>query len=411
MRKTKPSDRKPSVFIKFDKKKDFLYRQASIIIEQITGQNRAGSVKTLCYASPYNNKAALLGLVTETLKNYKILTEVTQKAGLSARGVSLGLWCVLLRDHFAGKLECGSALAEMIARSKARLHAEWVKARLRYGDVVEQPAVQKYARLNTLKPIIFDPASLDLVRDDLMPWLYRCGPGFRLNDPLVQTGHLIIQDRASCLPPFILAPQPGDHVIDCCAAPGNKTTLLAALMSNTGSICAFERDPKRYKLLCAMLDRAGCTNSVTARQADFLTIRPQDYPHVTMIMVDPSCSGSGMTHLSLERSFDNSTNDHSEEGTDLDRLEKLSNFQTMIVEHAMRFPGCSRITYSTCSIHEVENESVVRRVLANNPQWMLGDALPGWHRRGVGTGGEKMVRVDPKLDASHGFFVALFVRK
>ena len=123
------------------------------------------------------------------------------------------------------------------------------------------------------------------------------------------------------------------------------------------------------------MKKAGCQN-VKAQCKDFLSVKPEDYEDVTMIMVDPSCSGSGMP-LELERSV--SLRGSREEG---ERLTKLSNFQQMILKHAMKFPSCTRIVYSTCSIHAMENELVVEGVL-NDPvqrdRWQLSKhILPQW---------------------------------
>ena len=70
--------------------------------------------------------------------------------------------------------------------------------------------------------------------DSLIPDLLVLGEGFHVNHPLIQQGHLIIQDKASCLPPHVLRPTRHDILIDACAAPGNKTTFASALMNNQG---------------------------------------------------------------------------------------------------------------------------------------------------------------------------------
>jgi hypothetical protein len=78
-------------------------------------------------------------------------------------------------------------------------------------------------------------------RDALLPDVLLFPPGCDLHDhPLVASGALVLQSRASCMPAHALRPHPGWHVVDACAAPGNKTTHLAALMGNRGSITAFE---------------------------------------------------------------------------------------------------------------------------------------------------------------------------
>ena len=78
--------------------------------------------------------------------------------------------------------------------------------------------------------------------------------------PLVQSGALIVQQKASCFPGLALAPPPGTDVIDACAAPGSKTTHLAALMQNKGVLFAFDRSDQRLGNLRKLVATRGATN-------------------------------------------------------------------------------------------------------------------------------------------------------
>lgn len=102
------------------------------------------------------------------------------------------------------------------------------------------------------------------------------------------------------------------------------------------------------------------------------------------------------------------------------RVASLSKFQVAALRHALAFPTCSRVSYSTCSVYAAENEEVVAAVLphARELGWSLADALPAWPRRGVpGLGGlaeeeaRKLIRADPDRDGTDGFFVAVFERQ
>jgi putative methyltransferase len=235
-----------------------------------------------------------------------------------------------------------------------------------------------------------------------------------------ENGHIIIQDRASCFPAAILNPQPGDVLIDACAAPGNKTTHLAMLVQgNPGSITAFERDPKRANILRGMVARAGADKCVSVVCDDFTNTNPEDFVEVTGMVVDPSCSGSGI----FGRGFDESAKDDSHDQT---RLFKLQEFQTKIMSHALSFPNIQTVVYSTCSIHPEENEHVVRRLLEDSrfakrfrvrPRSKV---LPGWHRRGWPNAfagrpdakelADACVRAVPREDGGIGFFAVCFER-
>ncbi|KAJ3062834.1 putative 28S rRNA (cytosine-C(5))-methyltransferase, partial [Quaeritorhiza haematococci] len=242
------------------------------------------------------------------------------------------------------------------------------------------------------------------IRQDFhIPNLLVFPSGTDLHDhPSVLNGSIILQDKASCFPAHILNPPRGSYVIDACAAPGNKTSHLSSIMRGTGKIYAFDADKRRLQTLRKLCDRAGCTN-IDAVHQDFLKVDPTDpkYKKVEYILLDPSCSGSGIVnrldHLAPTQS-------HSPE-----RLSALSSFQYSALLHAFSFPNVKRVVYSTCSKFEEENEEVVRRVLeAQDVFGLAGEVFPGWKRRGFEKydGAENMIRTVPEEDGVIGFFVA-----
>ncbi|CAH7686063.1 S-adenosyl-L-methionine-dependent methyltransferase [Phakopsora pachyrhizi] len=241
-------------------------------------------------------------------------------------------------------------------------------------------------------------------------------------------GRLIAQDKASCMPPQLLlgnidlsSLNTEIQIIDATAAPGNKTTMLSAMVGSRGKVWAFEKDPDRYRTLKKMISRAGCTN-VECVLADFLAVKHNDlrFNNVSHILVDPSCSGSGISnrldHLSVE----------SAEQKDQKRIEVLSRFQTTILSHALRFPSVLQVAYSTCSIWDEENEEVVLRVLKKPEMSQMGWSLKDidlsfpdgirWKRNGNHISGmedsfiKRMARFDPLLDNTIGFFAVVFER-
>ncbi|TFK72964.1 S-adenosyl-L-methionine-dependent methyltransferase [Pluteus cervinus] len=223
------------------------------------------------------------------------------------------------------------------------------------------------------------------------------------------------------MPALVLSPPARDDtvVIDATAAPGNKTSHLSALMGNRGKVYAFERDRKRFSTLTMMLSRAGCTN-VEPCNADFLAIDPADprFSKVTHILVDPSCSGSGIVNR-LDHLLENGSDDQEAQQ---DRLRKLAAFQLMMIKHAMKFPRAQKIVYSTCSVHATENEHVVRAALNSDEGLTRGFklapphlVLPKWDRRGIPNelnnpdDAASLVRCLP-TDGTNGFFVSCFLK-
>jgi putative methyltransferase len=266
--------------------------------------------------------------------------------------------------------------------------------------------------------------------DEHLPELLVFPAGADLHDhPLVLDGSLILQSKASCMTARALDPQPGWMIVDACAAPGNKTTHLAALVSGKEKkskklVIAFDKDPTRLKRLQENADRAGAGDIIDARRGDFLAVDPTeaDFKSVSAVLLDPSCSGSGtvfsrMDHL-LPSAASKAAGDEAIAYKD-DRVVALANFQTTALRHALTFPAVKRVVYSTCSLHAEENEKVVAGVLedAQSKGFELITALPTWPRRGRPGWGlsdedaAKLVRTDPFEDGTDGFFVALFERK
>ena len=230
------------------------------------------------------------------------------------------------------------------------------------------------------------------------------------NTSAYRDGSIILQDKASCFPAYLLDPSPEDgDCLDACAAPGNKTTHLAALMherrkhARKPKIWACERDKTRAVTLQAMVSSAGAEELVVVKAGqDFLKLNPEEAPwkNVGSLLLDPSCSGSGIVgrdesiEIILPRKREEQVTQRtpkkrkfgkvpesaqpivenkeelqgsaSETKSQLHaRLEALSAFQLRLVLHAFRFPAAHKITYSTCSTYAEENEHVVIAALVS----------------------------------------------
>ena len=239
--------------------------------------------------------------------------------------------------------------------------------------------------------------------------------------PAFTQGLLIAQDKASCFPAYLLNPRSEDgDVIDACAAPGNKTTHLAAILRSQRPlgvplprIWACEKDKSRALVLHKMVRLAGAGDIVTLQASqDFLRLDPKNEPwsKVGALLLDPSCSGSGIIGRdeqeaaivlpsrtagpdsyakiprqrkrkrsgSQDRSLSPITpaasageapqaeDSHLDPSSTLSsRLTQLSTFQKKLLLHAFSFPSARKITYSTCSIYAEENENVVWNALAD----------------------------------------------
>ncbi|CDH93054.1 26S rRNA (cytosine-C(5))-methyltransferase nsun-5 [Caenorhabditis elegans] len=225
---------------------------------------------------------------------------------------------------------------------------------------------------------------------------------------MVEQRYLILQDKASCLPAFLLNPRPGSQVFDTCAAPGMKTSHAAAIMENQGKVWAMDRAADRVATMKQLLD-ASKVAIASSFCGDFLKtdVTDKKFSKVKFAIVDPPCSGSGIV-----KRMDEITGGNAEK----ERLEKLKNLQAMILKHALKLPGLKRAVYSTCSVHEEENEQVVDEVLLDTyvrQNYVLKkNVLPEWTYRGLKTYevGEHCLRANPKVTLTNGFFVAVFER-
>ncbi|XP_035968428.1 28S rRNA (cytosine-C(5))-methyltransferase isoform X1 [Halichoerus grypus] len=171
-------------------------------------------------------------------------------------------------------------------------------------------------------------------------------------------------------------------------------------------IFAFDLDAGRLASMATLLARAGVSCCELAEE-DFLAVSPSDqrYRRVQYILLDPSCSGSGMPARQLEEPRAGTPSKA--------RLQALAGFQQRALRHALTFPSLQRLVYSTCSLCQEENEDVVCDALQQNPgTFRLAPVLPSWPHRGLGTfpGAEHCLRASPETTLTGGFFVAVLER-
>ncbi|KAM0944768.1 putative 16S rRNA (cytosine(967)-C(5))-methyltransferase [Dioscorea sansibarensis] len=416
----------------------FARREAAKVLRsalQGDARRRAvGSIKSLVYSPSIRNKKATFALVCQTLKHLPLLKEV-----LAATNILSGKWkrqeelvYVIAYDVLFGqdiamsgpvekflilrKNELQSALAKLYVREKVKSVENLLT---KYQTPVSSKP--RYVRVNTLKMDI-DSAMHELgkattvMKDDLVPDMLVVPTGTDLHDhPLVMSGSVFLQGKASSMVAIALGPKPGWQVLDCCAAPGNKTAHLAALMRGQGKIIACELNEERVKVLETSIRKCGAHN-VDIIHGDFLKLDTKDtrFSKVHAILLDPSCSGSGISAERLDNLLPSYSQDNDADAANSQRVKRLAAFQRKALVHALSFPAIERVVYSTCSIHQTENEDVIKSVLpfAASLNFELATPFPQWPRRGlpVFEGSEHLLRTDPTEDME-GFFIALFVRK
>ena len=359
-------------------------------------------------------------------------------------------------------------------------YPRWVRVNAVKSTLEEQleTTFSKYTRAASVKEVVTNAGKL-LYIDPHVPNLIAITAGTDLTKTdAYASGKIILQDKASCFPAYLLDPRSEDgDVIDACAAPGNKTTHLAAILQQhlpefenaPQTIYAFEKDPRRAQTLEKMTTIAG-SKKITriGFGQDFLQVDPlsDKYKDVGALLLDPSCSGSGIVgrdslpelflpelQSSTGKNTSSKPNKRKRKAEELNeepaniirdddgnetvmrsekdlesRLEALSSFQLILLLHAFRFPSARKITYSTCSVHVQENEQVVMKALqsdiAKERKWTIlprkeqVSGMREWPVRGLpeACGGDTEVAegcIRSYKDDGQGvmgFFVAGFVR-
>ena len=245
------------------------------------------------------------------------------------------------------------------------------KLAAQYGEAVAADIARGYAaacerpvtlRANTLK------AAADEVADALteagiafshVPWYT---DAFVLVDvreravwdlDIYREGKVYLQSLSSMLPPLLLGAQPGMDVLDMCAAPGGKTSQIAALTAGKAHLTACELNGPRADKLSYNLTKLGAANvqvmRTDARQLD-------EFFRFDAILLDAPCTGSGTLRADDERAKGRITNK---------LLAKVTRSQRALLDRALTVlkPG-GTLVYSTCSVLAEENEEQVKAVLA-----------------------------------------------
>lgn len=391
----------------------------------------------------YNSKGELICSKTtfaqcsQVLKHKPLLDSLVEHVDIKAK--NKGLMYVLLYELMLGpnkSIRGGGSLKRQLLARKERLETKLKEVQGNDTTTTQERqfvTIPRYVRTNTLfsntmkvlQQMKGFQAYIDPHIPDVIVLPHNSTTRERVQD-LVTSHQVVLQDKSSCFSALCLVHGfdndlglEGD-ILDACAAPGNKTSHLASLLDRAGlqnNIHAFDRSEDRFKLLRRRMQEL-TKGKVTCHKVDFLATGPNDkeFSNISAIMLDPSCSGSGMisnhqeTTINRDPSFCN------------DRIKTLANFQLKALQHATsKFPKVQRVVYSTCSVYIRENEGVVQQLLQSTNGWELvaPKCLKTWERRGLGNnqGGlteaqaQCLIRVNPEEDGTNGFFVACFQRK
>lgn len=181
-----------------------------------------------------------------------------------------------------------------------------------------------------------------------------------LNDVFAKLKHdFYIQDESSMLVAEILAPKPGEKVVDLCSAPGGKTTHIAQVMGDQGEIFAGDIHEHKIKLIEENASRLGIT-IIKAQQRDASVFDEFLAGKADRVLVDAPCSGLGVLRRRAEARWRKTRAE----------IRPLPKLQLQILENGARYvKKGGLLVYSTCTIEPSENHYVIAAFLEQHPEW------------------------------------------
>ncbi len=291
----------------------------------------------------------------------------------------------------------------------------------RYEPLVDDPAAFRAAcerplpsvvRVNTLKATVerarraLEAADVAVEPVDWHDGLFRLPddqPG--ANWPHVH-GWLYGQEEVSALPARLLDPEPGERVLDACAAPGSKTTQLAALMEDSGLLVANDTNVGRLSALRSNTERCGVTNvAVTTQDARTVSLSPVGGEPFDRALVDVPCSCEGTVRKNPD-ALDEWSADH---------VAGIAGVQKGILRRAVQATRAGgTVVYSTCTFAPEENEAVLDHVLAEedcrvvdvDPPLAHDDGVTAWNGEEYDPAVARAARIYPHHNDTGGFFYA-----
>lgn len=236
---------------------------------------------------------------------------------------------------------------------------------------------------------------------ELSPYGIVADRGFLAGSELFQNGWLTIQDESSMLVAQALQIEPGQKVLDACAAPGGKTTHIASLLDGEGSVTALDIHEHKLKLVRKNAERLRVADTIVTKEMDARKVSETfEAESFDRILVDAPCSGLGLMRRKPDIKYQKKPED----------FVQLPKIQLEILKNcapALKSGGI--MVYSTCTIAVEENQQVIDGFLASHPDFekieldLEAKLEPAIH--------EQMLVLYPELFMTDGFFICAMRKK
>lgn len=317
----------------------------------------------------------------DRIPNHAAVNETVELAKHRGFGPQAGFVNAVLRGYLRD-FEKTKALLDELRRTKPWVgysHPEWLVQRWlkRFGDANtglllarNNTPPETFARINALKidaehllpiwrdeNVDYDFVRRDWIEENLVFKLKSHPPLQKL--PSFQKGFFYVQDPSTLLAARELGAQPGEQVLDACAAPGGKLGCIAAAMRNEGRLLAQDLTDDRLKLVTENCQRLGITCVETALAGQWPPNKPVTFDR---IIIDAPCSNTGVMRRRVELRW----------RLREEELLRLRTQQRMLLDQsASRLTEGGTLVYSTCSIEPDENQVLIREFLDQTPGWQL----------------------------------------
>lgn len=357
--------------------------------------------------SPYILAILRLGiyqlLFTDKIPTSAAVNESVKLAKRYGHGASAGFVNGLLRTVSKSEIKYPEEKLDYISVKYSfpkRIAEMWIK------DYGEQFAEELMAAMDDEPEITLRANRLKTTADELAEKL----PSARVSDiyPFAvnasgfdiavskeyQNGEFIAQDISAMMAAVVLNPQEGENVLDICSAPGGKTTHIAELMNNKGSVTAVDLYEHKINIVAENAKRMGI-DTVNTVLYDATIPNPEFKGKFDKVLADVPCSGLGIIRKKPDIKIKKTEED-------------IYSLQYTILKNAAEYlkPG-GKLVYSTCTLNKRENEDIIARFVKDNPDYIFEDItpyLPDILKKAECKKG--YVTFYPNTDGIDGFFIA-----